>query len=171
LAQQINDDFSGVELLYLIIILRGGCFFGVDLAKRLTMPVRLDYIRVTTYSGTKSSGVVSMVSDIMTDVRGKPVLVLDDIIDTGFTMEWILRYLELKNPGVVRVATLLDKPARREYDLHIDYIGFTVPNVFVAGYGLDGLDDTMANLPGVIAVEPTDEEVSIPPRSARLPAL
>jgi hypoxanthine phosphoribosyltransferase len=171
LAQQINDDFSGVELLYLIIILRGGCFFGVDLAKRRTMPVRLDYIRVTTYSGTKSSGVVSMVSDIMTDVRGKPVLVLDDIIDTGFTMEWILRYLELKNPGVVRVATLLDKPARREYDLHIDYIGFTVPNVFVAGYGLDGLDDTMANLPGVIAVEPTDEEVSIPPRSARLPAL
>jgi hypoxanthine phosphoribosyltransferase len=171
LADQINADFAGVDLLYLIIILRGGCFFGVDLAKRLTMPVRLDYIRVTTYSGTESSGVVSMVSDIMTDIRGKPVLVLDDIIDTGFTMEWILRYLELKNPGVVRVATLLDKPARREYDLHIDYIGFTVPNVFVAGYGLDGLDDTMANLPGVIAVEPTDEEVSIPPRSARLPAL
>lgn len=171
LAEQINADYAGVELLYLIIILRGGCFFGVDLAKRLTMPVRLDYIRVTTYSGTKSSGVVSMVSDIMTDIRGKPVLVLDDIIDTGFTMEWILRYLELKNPGVVRVATLLDKPARREYDLHIDYIGFTVPNVFVAGYGLDGLDDTMANLPGVIAVEPTEEEVTIPPRSARLPAL
>src|SRR5947209_422776 len=135
------------------------------------MPVRLDYIRVTTYSGTKSTGVVSMVSDIMTDIRGKPILLLDDIIDTGFTMEWILRYLELKNPGVVRLASLLDKPARREFDVHIDYVGFTVPNVFVAGYGLDGLDDTMANLPRVVAVEPTEEEVSIPPRSARIPTL
>lgn len=171
LAEEINGDFAGVDLLYLIVILRGGCFFAVDLAKRLTMPVRLDYIRVTTYSGTQSTGVVSMVSDIMTDVRGKPVLVLDDIIDTGFTMEWILRYLELKRPGVVRVAALLDKPARREFDLHIDYLGFTVPNVFVAGYGLDGLDDTMANIPRVVAVEPTSEEVSVPPRRARLPAL
>lgn len=171
LADEINRDFQGVDLLYLIIILRGGCFFGVDLAKRLTMPVRLDYIRVTTYSGTKSTGVVSMVSDIMTDVRGKPILLLDDIIDTGFTMEWILRYLELKTPGVVRLACLLDKPSRREFDVHIDYVGFTVPNVFVAGYGLDGLDDTMANLPRVVAVEPTSEEVEVPPRRARLPAL
>jgi hypoxanthine phosphoribosyltransferase len=171
LADEINEDFAGVELLYLIVILRGGCFFGIDLAKKLTMPCRLDYIRVTTYSGTQSTGVVSMVSDIMTDIRGKPVLVLDDIIDTGFTMEWILRYLELKHPGVVRVAALLDKPARREYELHIDYVGFTVPNVFVAGYGLDGLDDTMANIPRVVAVEPTDEEVSIPPRTARIPTI
>jgi len=171
LADEINGDFAGVDLLYLIIILRGGCFFGVDLAKRLNMPVRLDYIRVTTYSSAKSTGVVSMVSDIMTDVRDKPILLLDDIIDTGFTMEWILRYLELKKPGVVRVATLLDKPARREFDVHMDYVGFTVPNVFVAGYGLDGLDDTMANLPHVIAVEPTDEEVGVPPRRARLPQL
>jgi hypoxanthine phosphoribosyltransferase len=169
LADEINADFAGVDLLFLIIILRGGCFFGVDLAKRLTMPVRLDYVRVTTYSGTQSTGVVSMVSDIMTDIRGRPVLVVDDIIDTGFTMEWILRYLELKHPGVVRVAALLDKPARREFDLHIDYLGFVVPNVFVAGYGLDGLDDTMANMPRVIAVEETDEAVSVPPRMARLP--
>jgi hypoxanthine phosphoribosyltransferase len=171
LADEINQDFAGVDLLYLIIILRGGCFFGVDLAKRLTVPCRLDYIRVMTYSGNKSTGVVSMVSDILTDIRDKPVLVLDDIIDTGFTMEWILRYLELKRPGVVRVAAMLDKPARREYPMHVDYVGFTVPNVFVAGYGLDGLDDTMANIPRVVAVEPTDEEVSVPARTARLPTL
>ncbi len=169
LAEEINADFHQVELLYLIVILRGGAFFGVDLAKRLRMPVRLDYVRVTTYSGTKSTGVVSMVSDIMTDIRDKPVLVLDDIIDSGFTMEWILRYLQLKQPGLVRVAALLDKPARREFDVHIDYLGFIVPNVFVAGYGLDGLDDTMANIPRVIAVEKTDEEVTIPPRRTRLP--
>jgi hypoxanthine phosphoribosyltransferase len=162
LADQINREFAGTELLYMIIILRGGCFFGVDLAKRLRMPVRLDYIRVTTYSGTQSTGVVSMVSDIMTDVRGKPVLVVDDIIDTGFTMEWILRYLELKKPGTVRVAALLDKPARREFDVPIDYLGFVVPNVFVAGYGLDGLDDTMANIPSIVAVEETDEEAMVP---------
>lgn len=169
LAEEINEDFRGVELLYMIPILRGGCFFGVDLAKRLTMPVRLDYIRVTTYSGTQSSGVVSMVSDIMTDIRHRPVLLVDDIIDTGFTMKWILQYLELKHPGAVRVAALLDKPARREFEVPIDYLGFTVPNVFVAGYGLDGLDDTMANMPKIIAVEDTDEPVSVPPRRARLP--
>jgi hypoxanthine phosphoribosyltransferase len=171
LAEEINADFSEVDLLFMVIILRGGCFFGVDLAKRLRMPVRLDYVRVTTYSGTQSTGVVSLVSDIMTDVRGKPVLVVDDIVDTGFTMEWILRYLELKHAGVLRVAALLDKPARREFEVHIDYLGFTVPNVFVAGYGLDGLDDTMANLPKIIAVEDTDEEAAIPPRRARLPVL
>jgi hypoxanthine phosphoribosyltransferase len=171
IAEEINNDFRGVDLLYMIPILRGGCFFGVDLAKRLEMPVRLDYIRVTTYSGTQSSGVVSMVSDIMTDIRGKPVLLVDDIIDTGFTMKWIMQYLELKYPGSVRVAALLDKPARREYEVPIDYLGFTVPNVFVAGYGLDGLDDTMANIPRIIAIEDTDEPVSVPPRRARLPVM
>lgn len=169
LAAEINADFEGVDLLFMIIILRGGCFFGTDLAKRLTMPVRLDYIRVTTYSGTESSGVVSLISDVKTDMRGHPVLVIDDIVDTGFTMQWILRYLELKKPGPLRVGALLDKPARREFDVHIDYLGFVVPNVFVAGYGLDGVNDTMANLPRVVAVEETLEDVRIPPRRARLP--
>jgi hypoxanthine phosphoribosyltransferase len=169
LAQEINADFGATDLLIMIIILRGGSFFGTDLAKRLTMPVRLDYIRVASYSGSESTGVVSMVSDVKTDIRGRPVLVVDDIVDTGFTMQWILRFLDLKHPGSVRVAALLDKPARREFDVHIDYLGFTVPNVFVAGYGLDGLDDTMANMPRVVAVEETDKEVSVPPRRARLP--
>lgn len=169
LAEEINADFQEVDLLFMIIILRGGCFFGTDLAKRLRMPVRLDYIRVTTYNGTESTGVVSLVSDVKTDLRNQAVLVIDDIIDTGFTMQWILRYLELKHPGTVRVAALLDKPARREFDVPIDYLGFTVPNAFVAGYGLDGLDDTMANLPNIIAVEDTDEDVWVPPRRARLP--
>ena len=169
LADEINEDFRDVDLLLMIIILRGGSFFGTDLAKRLRMPVRLDYIRVTTYSGSESTGVVSMVSDVKTDIRQRPVLVVDDIVDTGFTMQWILQYLELKRPGVVRVAALLDKPARREFDVHIDYVGFTVPKVFVAGYGLDGLDDTMANIPRVVAVQETDEEVTVPARRARLP--
>jgi len=169
LADEINADFSHVDLLLLIVILRGGCFFGTDLAKRLTMPCRLDYIRVTTYAGKESSGVVSLVSDVRADLRRQAVLVIDDIVDTGFTMSWILQYLELKHPAVVRVAALLDKPARREYDVHIDYVGFSVPNVFVAGYGLDGLDDTMANIPRVVAVEDTNEAVHVPPRRARLP--
>lgn len=169
LADEINQDFEGVDLLYMVIVLRGGCFFGTDLAKRLRMPVRLDYIRVTTYAGTKSTGVVSLVSDIKTDVRGRPVLLVDDIVDTGFTMEWILRYLELKRPGVVKVAALLNKPARREFDVPIDYLGFVVPNVFVAGYGLDGLDDTMANLPKIVAVEETVQEVIVPPQRTHLP--
>lgn len=171
IAEEINQDFADVDLLYLIIILRGGCFFGTDLAKCLNMPVRLDYIRVTSYSGTESTGVISMVSDIKTDISGKAVLVIDDIVDTGFTMQWILQFLQLKKPGVVRVAALLDKPARREFDVPIHYLGFLVPNVFVAGYGLDGLDDTMANMPRVIAVEDTDEEVRIPPRRIHLPGV
>jgi hypoxanthine phosphoribosyltransferase len=171
LARQINEEFGHLDLLYLIIVLRGGCFFGIDLAKQLKMPVRLDYIRVTTYSGTESTGIVSLVSDIHTDIRGKHVLVLDDIVDTGFTMSWILRFLELKQPSVVKVAALLDKPSRREFEVPIDYLGFIVPNVFVAGYGLDGLDDTMANIPRIIAVEDTQEEASVPPWAERLPAM
>jgi hypoxanthine phosphoribosyltransferase len=168
-AAEINDDFAEVDLLNVIVILRGGCFFGTDLAKRLRMACRMDYIRVTSYSGDKSTGVVSLMSDIRTDIRGQPVLVVDDIIDTGFTMAWILQYLQLKSPGLVRVATLLDKPSRREFEVPIDYLGFVVPNVFVAGYGLDGLDDRMANIPRIIAVEPTDEEAHVPPTRERLP--
>jgi hypoxanthine phosphoribosyltransferase len=170
-AAEINADFAGVDLLNLVVVLRGGCFFGTDLAKRLRMPCRLDYIRVTSYSGDKSTGVVSLMSDIRTDIRGQPVLVVDDIIDTGFTMAWILRYLELKNPGLIRVASLLDKPARREFEVPIDYLGFIVPNVFVAGYGLDGLDDRMANIPRIMAVEPTDEEAHVPPGTERFSAM
>lgn len=170
-AAEINADFSDVDLLNLVVVLRGGCFFGTDLAKRLRMPCRLDYIRVTSYSGDKSTGVVSLMSDIRTDIRDQPVLVVDDIIDTGFTMAWILRYLDLKSPGSVHVATLLDKPARREFEVPIHYVGFIVPNVFVAGYGLDGLDDRMANVPRIVAVEPTDEEARIPPTRERLPSL
>ncbi len=169
LADEINEDFHNIDLLFMVIILRGGCFFGTDLAKQLRMPVRLDYIRVTTYSGNESTGVVSLVSDVKTDLSGRTVLVIDDIVDTGFTMQWILSYLQLKHPGSVRVAALLDKPARREMDVHVDYVGFVVPNVFVAGYGLDGLDDTMANLPRIIAVEDTDDDVWVPARRARLP--
>lgn len=168
-AGEINSDYDGVDLLNLIVVLRGGCFFGTDLAKRLRMPCRLDYIRVTSYSGDRSTGVVSLMSDIRTDIRDQPVLVVDDIVDTGFTMAWILRYLELKSPGSVRVASLLDKPARREFEVPIDYLGFVVPNVFVAGYGLDGLDDRMANIPRIVAVEPTDEAARVPPTRERLP--
>lgn len=171
LAGEINADFGHLELLYVVVILRGGCFFGVDLAKRLRMPCRMDYIRVTTYSGNESTGVVSLVSDVRTDLRGGTVLVVDDIVDTGFTMSWILDYLRLKHPGTVRVASLLDKPARRETEVPIDYVGFVVPNVFVAGYGLDGLDDTMANIPCIVAVEETDEAVHVPARRTRLPNL
>ncbi|HZU12569.1 MAG TPA: hypoxanthine phosphoribosyltransferase [Chloroflexota bacterium] len=171
LAGEINADYAGVDLLNLIIVLRGGCFFGIDLAKRLTMPCRLDYIRVTSYSGTESTGAVSLISDIKTDIRNQPVLVIDDIVDTGFTMAWVLRYLELKEPRSVRVATLLDKPSRRIHEVPINYTAFIVPNVFVAGYGLDGLDDTMANIPRIVAVQGDEEgEAEVPARATPLPA-
>ncbi|MGH2448282.1 MAG: hypoxanthine phosphoribosyltransferase [Chloroflexota bacterium] len=169
MAIKINERFKDVPLLYMIVVLRGGCFFGIDLAKRLNMPVRLDYIRVTTYSGNQSSGVVSLVSDIKTDIAGQPVLVVDDIVDTGFTMEWILRYLELKRPGQVKVAALLDKPARREFPVKIDFLGFSISDVFVAGYGLDGLDDTKANIPYIVSVEGGEGQATVPPEQPQLP--
>jgi hypoxanthine phosphoribosyltransferase len=153
LAGDINRDYSDVELLYLIVVLRGGCFFAVDLAKRLQMPCRLDYIRVTSYSGTQSTGVMSLVSDIKTDIRQRPVIVVEDIVDTGFTMKFVLSYLSLHEPGQIKVAALLDKPSRRKHAVPIDYLGFEVPDVFVAGYGLDGLNDTMANLPHILALD------------------
>lgn len=153
IADQINHDFSEVDLLYLVVVLRGGCFFAVDLAKSLRMPCRLDYIRVTSYSGTESTGVMSMVSDIKTNIRGQPVIVVEDIVDTGFTMKFVLSYLALHDPGAIKVAALLDKPSRRVHAVPIDYLGFEVPDVFVAGYGLDGLDDTMANLPRIVALD------------------
>lgn len=153
LADDINRDYGDLELLYLIVVLRGGCFFAVDLAKQLRMPCRLDYIRVTSYSGTQSSGVMSLVSDIKTDIRQQTVIVVEDIVDTGFTMRFVLNYLSLHEPGQIRVAALLDKPSRRTHEVPIDYLGFEVPDVFVAGYGLDGLDDTMANLPEIVALD------------------
>jgi len=153
LAAEINRDYGRVELLYLIVVLRGGCFFAVDLAKQLQMPCRLDYIRVTSYPGTQSSGVMSLVSDIKTDIRQRPVIVVEDIVDTGFTMKFVLNYLSLHEPGQIKVAALLDKPSRRKHQVPIDYLGFEVPDVFVAGYGLDGLDDTMANLPRIVALD------------------
>ena len=153
IADELNHDFAGVELLYLVVVLRGGCFFAVDLAKRIELPCRLDYIRVTSYAGSESSGVMSLVSDIKTNIRGKPVIVVEDIVDTGFTMKFVLNYLSLHEPDPIRVAALLDKPSRRKFTVPIDYIGFEVPDVFVAGYGLDGLDDTMANLPRIVALD------------------
>jgi hypoxanthine phosphoribosyltransferase len=153
IAEEINRDYAGESLLYLIVILRGGCFFAVDLAKQLTMPCRLDYIRVTSYSGSQSTGVMSMVSDIKTDIRGKPVIVVEDIVDTGLTMRFVLSYLALREPRSIKVAALLDKPSRREHPVQIDYLGFEVPDIFVAGYGLDGVDDTMANLPRIVSSE------------------
>ncbi len=158
IAQEINRDFQSTQLLYLVVVLRGGCFFAVDLAKQLQMPCRLDYIRVTSYSGNQSSGVMSLVSDIKTNIKGFPVIVVEDIVDTGFTMRFVLNYLALHEPGVVKVATLLDKPSRRIHDVPIDYLGFEVPDVFVAGYGLDGLEDTMANIPRIVAI---DEKASL----------
>jgi len=137
----------------LICILKGSVFFTVELAKRITSPVELEFMSVSSYgSGTESSGVVKINKDLDVSIEGKNVIVIEDIIDSGRTLSYLLENLKLRNPKSLRLCTLLDKPERRVVDVHVDYVGFEIPDEFVVGYGLD-LDQKYRNLPYVGYVE------------------
>jgi len=143
----------GDEPVCLICILKGSVFFTVELAKRITSPVELEFMCVSSYgSGTKSSGVVKISKDLDVSIEGKNVIVIEDIIDSGRTLSYLLENLKLRNPKTLRLCTLLDKPERRVVDVHVDYVGFEIPDEFVVGYGLD-YDQKYRNLPYVGYVE------------------
>ena len=143
----------GDEPVCLICILKGSVFFTVELAKRITSPVELEFMCVSSYgSGTKSSGVVKISKDLDVSIEGKNVIVIEDIIDSGCTLSYLLENLKLRNPKTLRLCTLLDKPERRVVDVHVDYVGFEIPDEFVVGYGLD-YDQKYRNLPYVGYVE------------------
>ena len=152
-AAQINRDWAG-KPLHLICVLKGGVFFMCELAKRLEVPVTLDFMSVSSYgSGTQSSGVVRIVKDLDEPLEGKNVLIVEDIIDSGRTLSYLIEILRRRNPANIELCTLLDKPERRVVqDVQVRYTCFTIPDEFVVGYGLD-YDQKYRNLPYIGVVE------------------
>ena len=152
-AAMINRDYAGKEV-HLICILKGGVFFTCELAKRLTVPVSMDFMSVSSYgSGTDSSGVVRIVKDLDESIAGKNVLIVEDIIDSGRTLAYLIEILKQRNPESIHLCTLLDKPERRvKKQVKVDYTCFEIPDEFVVGFGLD-YDQKYRNLPYIGVVE------------------
>ncbi len=137
MGRQISEDYEGKQV-HLICVLKGGVFFMCELAKKINVPVSLDFMSVSSYGdGTSSNGVVRIVKDLDESLEGKDVLVVEDIIDSGRTLSYLLEILEKRKPKSMRLCTLLDKPDRRVRDVKVDYVGFEIPDEFVVGYGLD----------------------------------
>ena len=156
LGAQISKDYDGEEI-YMLCILKGGVFFMTELANHITVPVSLDFMSVSSYgSQTRSSGNVRIIKDLDTPIEGKHVLVVEDIIDTGRTLAYLLDNLQQRNPKSLKLCTLLDKPEERVTEVDVDYVGFQIPDKFVVGYGLD-YDQHYRNLPYIGIVE-FDEE-------------
>lgn len=146
MAEEISRDYAG-KTVHLIGILKGSVFFVCELAKRLTVPVTMDFMSVSSYgSGTKSTGVVKLIKDLDDPIMDKDVLVVEDIIDSGNTLSYLLKNLSDRKPASIKLCTLLDKPERREKEVYVDYQGFQIPDEFVIGYGLD-YDQRYRNLP------------------------
>ena len=152
LGELISKDYAGKEI-HLVCVLRGGSFFMCELAKRITVPVSLDFMSVSSYGGdTKSSGMVKIVKDLDDSIAGKDVLVVEDIIDSGRTLSYLLELLKDRKPNSLKLCTLLDKPDRRVVDVDVKYTCFDIPDEFVVGYGLD-YDQKYRNLPYIGVVE------------------
>lgn len=152
IASQISKDYAGREI-HMICVLKGGVFFMCELAKRVTVPVSLDFMSVSSYGDdTKSSGVVRIVKDLDQPLEGKDVLVVEDIIDSGRTLSYLIEVLKGRNPNSVHLCTLLDKPERRVKEVDVDYCCFEIPDDFVVGYGLD-YAQKYRNLPYIGVVE------------------
>jgi len=154
LGELISKDYAGKEV-HLIGVLKGSVFFVCELAKRITIPVTMDFMSVSSYGkDTKSSGVVKILKDLDESIKGKDVIVIEDIVDSGNTLSYLLENLDARQPKSLRLCTLLDKPERRVKDVQVDYTGFQIPDEFVVGYGLD-YDQKYRNLPfiGVVKFE------------------
>jgi len=152
LGKQISKDYEGKQV-HLICVLKGGVFFMCELAKRISVPVSMDFMSVSSYGDdTKSSGVVKIVKDLDEAIEGKDVLIVEDIIDSGRTLYYLIDILKKRNPKSVHLCTLLDKPERRVKDVKVDYVGFNIPDEFVVGYGLD-YAQKYRNLPFIGVVE------------------
>ena len=145
MAEQIHKDYNGEEITF-ICILKGSIFFTVELAKRIPNDINFEFIRVSSYHGENSTGVIKMKVDLQGDIAGKDVIVIEDIVDTGRTLSYLKEYLKSKNPNSIKICSLLDKKERRAVEMEADYVGFDIPDKFVVGYGLD-VDEKYRNLP------------------------
>ncbi len=154
LGTQISDEYRGKGDLILLCILKGGVMFMVDLMRHITIPHSIDFMAVSSYGtgNRKSTGHVRILMDMSADITDKNVLIIEDIIDSGHTLAYIVPQLETRGPKSVKICTLLSKPSRREVEVPVEYLGFEIPNEFVFGYGLD-LDEHFRNLPFVGVVD------------------
>ncbi len=152
MAEEITADYRGKQLVA-VGILKGAFIFMADLVRRLDIPMEVDFITVSSYgSGTESSRIINVRQDLTTDIRGKDILVIEDIVDSGRTVCYVLQHLASRGAASVRLCALADKPSRREVSIKLNYLGFTVPDRFVVGYGLD-FDNKFRYLPDIYALE------------------
>lgn len=152
-AKEISNDFKGEELV-LVCILKGAIYFAVDLSKKLTNnTVMLDFMKVSSYGNNlETTGKINFKLDTSIDIENKNVIIVEDIIDSGITLNYLYNYLKTKNPKILKICVLLDKKERRQKEINIDYVGFEIQNKFVVGYGLD-YEDKYRNLPYVGYIE------------------
>ena len=150
MGEKISREYAGKEL-HMICVLKGGVFFMTELAKRITVPVSMDFMAVSSYAGTQSTCKVKIIKDLDEPVEGKDVLVVEDIVDTGLTMQRLLDTLGTRNPEAIHIASLLVKPEKLKVDLNIEYVAMEIPNDFIVGYGLD-YDGFGRNYPDIYTV-------------------
>lgn len=146
LGKQLSKDYDGKEI-HMICVLKGGVMFMSDLSKEISVPVSMDFMAVSSYGNeTSSSGIVKIVKDLDEAIEGKDVLIVEDIIDSGRTLSYLVQILNDRKPNSIKICTLLDKPDRRVVEVDVDYVGFEIPDLFVLGYGLD-YEQFYRNLP------------------------
>lgn len=154
LASQIETEYSIIADLLLICVLKGGYMFLADLSRELKRPHEIDFMGISSYgAGTQSSGAVQIIMDLKAPIIDRHVLIVEDIIDSGRTLQYMKRILEARGPASLRICSLLSKPARREVEVHVDFIGFEIPDEFVVGYGLDFAEE-YRNLPYIAVLKP-----------------
>ncbi|HZK29479.1 MAG TPA: hypoxanthine phosphoribosyltransferase [Clostridia bacterium] len=156
LGKQISEDYAGKEL-YLICVLKGSFMFMADLIREIEVPCEIDFMSVSSYAGEKSTGVVKINKDLDRNISGKHVLIVEDIVDTGLTLNHLMNLLSTRNPASIRIVTAFDKPVRRKVEIDVHYIGMEIPNEFIVGYGLD-LEGYYRNLPDVVVLAPDQDE-------------
>ncbi len=153
MGKQISEDYKGKNL-FMVSVLKGSLLFMADLMRAITIPCTIDFLSVSSYGkGTQSSGEVRILKDLDVSLEGKDLLVVEDILDSGVTLSYLLKALSARNPASIRLCTFLDKPERRRVDIHADYVGATVPDEFIVGYGLD-YAERYRNLPYVGVLKP-----------------
>lgn len=151
MAKEIEKDYEGKDIVFLGT-LKGAMPFMWELAKRIKNNVIFEFIQVSSYKGKESAGIITLEKDIRNSIEGKDVIIIEDIVDTGKTLDFLLKLLKEKNPRSVKIATLLSKPSRRVYELNVDYIGFKIDDKFVVGYGMDH-EENLRNLPYIGYIE------------------